>query len=201
MSLTNESSSSGRLWKCLCDCGNTYYATSNRLKSGNTKSCGCLLSEILINRNKDASKHDMTKTREFISWDSMKQRCLNPNHKSYKDYGGRGITIYGPWISDFSEFYSFMGNRPEGTTLERIDNDKGYFPGNCVWKNSKEQANNRRNTFWITALGVTKTCSEWSEETGIGQKTILYRIKSGWKPDLAVTLKPDRRNRNGKNTQ
>lgn len=132
------------LWECKCDCGGLSVVTSNRLKSGNTKSCGCLGRE-----GGNNFRHGHCSTGEgysgtYISWYCMKTRVLNRNRKSFKDYGGRGIGICSEWKDSFTNFLNDMGERPPGTTLDRIDNDLGYCKENCRWSDSKAQANNRR---------------------------------------------------------
>lgn len=86
----------------------------------------------------------MIKTKTRYSWSGMKQRCLNPHHPQYKDYGGRGIRVCKRWLNDYEAFLEDMGERPPGMTLDRVDNDRGYFKDNCKWSTRKEQANNRR---------------------------------------------------------
>lgn len=185
----------GVVWECRCKCGKTTNATAKNLRSGNTKSCGCLNSERLIARNKAGALHGMTGTPTWATWDNMIQRCTNPNHKSYKRYGDRGIEVCPAWRNDFLTFYKDMGERPAGMTLERIDNDKGYEPGNCRWASPLEQANNRRNNISLTVGGVTDTLANWSRKTGIGQKTIMYRIKNGWSDEQALSVAPSKANK------
>lgn len=185
----------GVVWECRCKCGKTINATAKSLRRGNTKSCGCLNSERVIARNKAGATHGMTGTPTFTSWDSMIQRCTNPNHKAFEYYGGAGVKVCPAWLNDFSSFYKDMGERPAGMTLERIDNDKGYEPGNCRWASPLEQANNRRNNISLTVGGVTDTLANWSRKTGIGQKTIMYRIKNGWSDEQALSVAPSKTNK------
>jgi len=132
---------------CKCNCGNEKIIVGSSLKSGHTKSCGCLIKE-----NRGVLKHGHAKRgKESIthrSWSDMLQRCNNPNYKRYQDYGGRGITVCDRWLPENNGFINFlkdMGERPKGKSLDRIENNKGYYPKNCKWSTPKEQCNNKRN--------------------------------------------------------
>ena len=112
------------------------------LTNGSTKSCGCLCKERIAQSNKDRAS-ELTNTPAYISWKQMKQRCLNPNAPDYKNYGGRGVTICEKWFK-FAGFYEDMGERPNGLTLDRIDNNESYCKENCKWSTRSEQNRNKR---------------------------------------------------------
>lgn len=170
----------GTWLKCKCDCGNITYCTSSRLKPGNTKSCGCLQKATLIQRNIERTKHGAKALRAaerlYGIWGKMKERCYRPENHAYKDYGGRGIKVCDEWINDYVAFkeWAMSTGYADSLTLDRIDNNGNYCPGNCRWATAKEQANNRRNSRRIEYDGLDLTVSEWSDKTGIPYKKI-YR--------------------------
>ena len=136
-------------WVCQCDCGSIIDVAGDDLKSGNTKSCGCWNIESARNRR---LKHGLKHTRLYYVWCAMKERCYNPNNKRYKDYGGRGIRVCDEWLNDFVAFHDWAiengydENAPFGQcTLDRANNNEGYYPFNCVWSTMAQQNRNKRN--------------------------------------------------------
>jgi hypothetical protein len=133
------------MWLCKCDCGQSKIIYYSSVAQGLTKSCGCLRSELSGDRGrKQLTTHGMTKSREFNSWRNMRDRCYNKHNKDYKNYGGRGITVCEEWNNSFEKFFSDMGKRPIGKTLDRINNNGNYEPLNCKWSTHLDQIRNRR---------------------------------------------------------
>lgn len=174
-------------WRCSCECGEMVVIPGYSLKTGNTKSCGCLRREKNIENGKKLNlSHGMSGTRVHTIWACMIQRCLYPKHKSYADYGGRGITICERWMK-FENFFADMGEPPDGLTLERGENNGNYEPGNCRWATLIEQANNRRNNVKITAFGKTQTIAVWCRETGYLKSKLIYRLATMTPEDALAT--------------
>lgn len=166
-------------WRCICDCGNETITTATRLKSGKTRSCGCLAGE----------RHGMAGTRTYRIWGLMKDRCNNPKSRVYAWYGGRGIKVCDRWNDSFSAFFEDMGECPPNLSIDRIDPNGHYEPNNCRWATDIEQARNTRTNRILTIDGQSKTVAEWSEITGISTSTIHRRLVLGWSDD--ETLKTD----------
>lgn len=130
---------------CRCDCGNETIVLEKHLRNGNTKSCGCLKKDVWREEN---VTHGLSKTRIYRVWATMKDRCFRPNSQKFKDYGNRGITVCDEWKDSFEAFYGYVSKLPhygeEGYSLDRINNDGNYEPGNVRWATAETQSNNRR---------------------------------------------------------
>lgn len=177
------------VWNCKCECGNNATAQTQHLLDGRRVSCGCAKRPETRMRPIRYKTHNKTNTTEFRIWTGIKTRCFNKNDHAYVDYGGRGITMCERWKDSFDNFLSDMGERPKGKSLDRIDNNKGYFPDNCRWATQKQQCNNKRNNTKLTFNGELLTITEWSARTGINKHTLADRVrKSGWSHEDALTL-------------
>lgn len=179
-------------WSCQCDCGKTLSVNGDALRSGNTKSCGCLMVEVVkVSGNKNKT-HGMTRSPEYRTWCSMKTRCYKEDYPSYPNYGGRGIKVCDRWLESFENFFSDMGKRPANASLDRIDNSKGYDPDNCRWATTIEQANNKRNNNLHLFRGSLVSLSRIAAITGISQPTLwsrLNRMKLTIDEAVELTLK------------
>lgn len=162
-------------WECICQCGEITIVRHNCLKFNRPVSCGCFRDAKL---KKAATTHGLYKTRVYKIWLGMRDRCCNPDATSYNNYGGRGISVCRRW-EDFTLFLSDMGNPPEGMSIDRIDNNGNYEPGNCRWATAKEQSNNTRVNRLITCNGVTQNITQWAAAIGHTTHTITRRLKRG----------------------
>lgn len=193
LTVLHENGRTGRqyvLWHCQCACGSTTDVISSHLRNGNTKSCGCLSSEVTAQRNRT---HGMSHTRTYRIWEHIHKRCSDPSHNDYAQYGGRGIRVCERWNS-FENFFADMGHPPTDVhSIDRRDSNGNYEPGNCKWSTNIEQANNRRNTVFLELNGIRKSRMEWVRELGISLGTIKARQKLGWTDEAILTTPPDTR--------
>lgn len=177
------------LWLCQCDCGNKKIVSGYSLKNGDTQSCKCLQKEGVIRRN---TKHNYArrknKSKTYIIWTSMIQRCVNQNSRDYNCYGGRGIKVCQRWMN-FENFLEDVGEPPtENHSLDRINNNKGYCKENCRWATQKEQARNKNNNNLQTYNGKTQCLSAWAEEYEINYQLLWKRVcVYRWSVEKALT--------------
>lgn len=175
-----------KLWRCLCACGKETITTTGRLRCGRVNSCGCLVAETnkklrLGKPNYATSTHRATtsnkRTTEYVTWLSMRQRCLDKNHSNYKNYGAKGINVCSEWRDSFDVFLNDMGIKPTAKhSIDRINTNLGYEPGNCRWVDSKTQQNNRTNNRLVLIDGVLVTASAAAVQIGLHQRTFSNRL-------------------------
>lgn len=182
------------LWRCRCDCGNTLLVRSYHLDSGAVSSCGCYRREwarLKATKHGEAGRwkrENEFRSKEYKTWLDMKKRCLNKTSTHYRHYGGRGITIFQPWVSSFERFVMDVGRAPSDThEFDRIDNNGNYEPGNVRWATRTEQMRNMRRNRVITFRGESLTISGWTERLGLGYSIIGCRLRRGWSIERALT--------------
>lgn len=174
-----------RRWRCVCDCGAETSVVGYQLKAGRSQSCGCLRAELMRTTKR---KHGMSNTPEWRTYQAMMARCTDSKCERYPNYGGRGIKVCDRWAQSFSDFYSDMGDRPAGYSIERINNDGHYEPANCVWASQAVQARNTTRTIRITFNGKEQCLTDWARETGIAYGTMYERFSKGLPLDKVMEL-------------
>lgn len=178
-------------WLCECDCGNTKVVRGTSLTSNAIRSCGCLHREqaaVNIRIAKAAqTKTGLSRHATYGTWTNMKHRCSDPSNINYPRYGGRGIRVCERWM-DYGNFIADMGLKPPRMTLERINNDADYQPGNCRWASKTEQANNRRSNHLLSLNGRSDTIANWSRKLRIPMNVLRGRVYRGWPDHKALTV-------------
>lgn len=196
-------------YTCLCNCGKRTDVQAMYLRRGSTTSCGCAQAAqrakngraTIAKAQAKNTKHGYLKGGRhpvYRVWQGIKERCLKPKHKSYPDYGGRGIKICDRWM-DFVNFIADMGDRPSSNhSIERRDNDGNYEPNNCYWATKAEQARNSRNNRIIEYNGRSQLMVEWARELGIHPRTLITRFYRGWSVERALTTETNAHRPNSK---
>lgn len=172
-------------WLCTCDCGNSVWVNSGALRSGNTKSCGCLHGETCAEtgRRRKRKKNDArSRNPLYRTWACIKTRCYNPNSTGYDNYGGKGIKMCERWLTSFYAFEEDMGPRPSSKhSIDRYPNRYGdYEPGNCRWATYKEQSENKATTVFVTVDGISDNLKSTARRVGIAARTIRLWLPRGY---------------------
>lgn len=186
-----ENDAAGRArWRCKCECGGEKTVAAGELKKGSTRSCGCLAREQrrAAGRSQRREFSRATHPREQKAWQNMWARCTYAAHPSYPAYGGAGVTVSPAWKS-FEQFMRDMGPRPDGGTIDRIDNSRGYSKDNCRWASREDQANNRRSNVFVEINGESRTIAQWARHFGIRDSVVRTRLYRGWPAHRALTHK------------
>lgn len=179
-------------WKCVCDCGNIVNRRQDSLRRGKNQSCGCLASEISREtRRRIQTTHGLSDTLTGASWMQLMDRCLNPNSKDCRNYGGRGIRVCGFIRKTPQSLIDILGERQRGLSIDRINNEGGYTCGKCKeckqngwaenirWATTAQQSRNTRNTLRVEINGETKSVADWADYYGIRYSRFYQRIKRG----------------------
>lgn len=179
-----RSKGNGARFICECDCGTAKVVLGSHLRRGKVVSCGCRKAEAL---SESRITHGMSGTGAWHSWRDMMKRCHSTKSEHYHDYGGRGITVCLDW-HDFESFHAYMGDRPEGMSIERLDVNGNYEPGNCSWIPKIEQHYNKRNTIFVEIEGNKVCLSVACKQLGLSYNRTRDRIKTlGWSPEKALS--------------
>jgi hypothetical protein len=190
-----------RRMACRCDCGGTAIVGLTNLRSGHTTSCGCYMSEKTAASNTTHGKTvGGSLPKNYRIWANIKSRAVTGSHPSRKNYLDRGITIYKPWEKDFMAFDAwlnrYLGPCPKGQSLDRVDNDRGYEPGNLKWSTPPQQNNNRSDNVWVDYDEQTNTIAQWAEQLELSYSTLRNRLfRLNWPVEKALTTPARRKQR------
>ena len=182
--LSRAENTKGRVsWRCQCSCGKESHVTCHSLQRGATNSCGCLMLEI------NSTNNGATKIPGYKNWQGMVSRCTNRKDDKYPRYGGAGILVCADWQVDFFKFLSYIGPKPTHKhSIDRIENTKGYEPGNVRWATGVEQTLNRRVTVMVDYNGVRQPLAALARSHGLDPHTVRMRVKKyGWSVEKALT--------------
>jgi hypothetical protein len=170
-----------------CQCGSIFTALEYNVKSGGTRSCGCAWRQLIGKSNTTHGDARNPQAPEYKSWCGIKSRCFNKSNDAFPRYGGRGITMHHEWVDSYESFLSYVGRRPSSAhTIDRIDNNRNYEPGNIRWATPQQQARNTRGNRIISFRGVTKLLCEWAKDLGIHESSLCERLAK-WPLDKALT--------------
>lgn len=171
-------------WDCLCDCGNITTVSTGALKTGHTKSCGCLWK----------SHGYANKEKLYQVWLNMRRRCYEPTNKRWEHYGGKGIQVCGEWKDDYLAFreWAMSNGYKKSLTLDRVDNDGDYCPENCRWADLKTQQNNTSRNRWVEFEGKKYTVSQLADRLGLTYTALLHRLDRGWPMERIASQKQRR---------
>jgi hypothetical protein len=172
-------------WKCQCDCGNTIDVRADHLRASEIRSCGCITNAMIAQK---LTKHGMRRTSLYSIWNTMLQRCENPNSSAARLYHDRAISVCNEW-KNFENFknWALTNGYEKGLTIDRIDNNGGYCPENCRWADLITQANNKRTNVRVEYNGEIKTLAQWAREFHIDYRVFWQRLKRGWNIERALT--------------
>jgi hypothetical protein len=183
--LSRIKSSGQARWHCRCECGNETVVPGYDLRHGLSASCGC--GRAKKGKDSPSYKHGRTRTTEYMVWINMRNRCYRPNVRGYDRYGALGITVCERWRNSFENFFSDMGERPDGYTFDRIDPTGNYEPSNCRWATYEVQQTNKKRTMYATINGKTMMVKEWCKNLGLKYSTVRARISDlKWPPEKAL---------------
>lgn len=183
-------------YKCLCDCGNTGEVNKTCLVTGRSLSCGCYVRQKC---SETMTTHGLSRTPLYALWSSIKRRVANPNTKSFVRYGARGIVLCDEWANDFQSFYDYvngtLGPKPTPQhSLDRIENEGNYEPGNIQWATSEAQSSNRSSNIVVVYQGISDTLTRHCKRLGLNPKAVNLRVsRRGWTPEQALSTPTDGR--------
>jgi len=172
------------LWNCQCVCGNSRVVQRSALVCGVQVSCGCFMR---MRVKETHTTHGLHRHSAYGTWKAMIDRCYNPDSKDFKDYGGRGIQVCDEW-RDLAGFVAGMGPKEKGQSIDRLDENGDYEPGNCRWTDALGQGEHKRNNAIITRLGSQRHIASVWREAGIKESTFYNRLNAGMTPDEAASL-------------